>query len=135
MKGKNKMMTKQISIYLENKPGQLAEICRALAKDDVNIAALSLADTAEFGIVRMIVDDHVKGCRILSDAGYPVVQTDVVVTTVPDRPGGMAELMERIDRAGVDIKYSYAYALGNAEKAILVFSFDNNEKGAAALSE
>ena len=129
------MTVKQISIFLENKPRQLSGICRALAADGVNIATLSLADSADFGIVRMIVDDHVKGCETLTKAGFAVIQTDVVMATVPDRPGGMAEIMEKLDAAGVDIKYSYAYALGHDEKAILVFKFDDNAKAEAALSK
>ena len=127
------MTIKQISIFLENKPGQLASICRALAKENVNIATLSLADSADFGIVRMIVDHHVKGCEVLSKAGFAVIQTDVVMATVPDRPGGMAEIMQKLDAAGVDIEYSYAYALGSGEKAILVFKFDDNAKAEQAL--
>ena len=128
------MTIKQISIFLENKPGQLAGICRALAQAKINIATLSLADTADFGIVRMIVDDHVKGVEVLTAAGYAVRETDVVMVTVPDRPGGMAELMEKFDRAGVDIEYSYAYALGQGEKAVLVFRFKDNAKAESALS-
>lgn len=127
------MIIRQISIFLENRPGQLAGICRALAKAEVNIATLSLADSADFGIVRMIVDDHVKGARVLAEAGFAVRETEVVTVTVPDRPGGMAELMEKIDRAGLDINYSYAYALGHGEKAILVFSFNDNAKAEEAL--
>lgn len=128
------MTIKQISIFLENKPGQLAGICRALAQAGINIATLSLADTSEFGIVRMIVDDHVRGCEVLSKAGYAVRETEVVMATVPDRPGGMAELMEKLDNAGVDIEYSYAYALGTGEKAVLVFKFNDNAKAEVALS-
>ena len=128
------MTVKQISIFLENRPGQLAGICRALAAADINIATLSLADTADFGIVRMIVDDHVKGCEVLSQAGFAVRETDVVMATVPDRPGGMAELTEKLDKAGVDIEYSYAYALGRGDKAVLVFRFTDNAKGEAALA-
>ena len=125
------MTIKQISIFLENKPGQLAGICSALAKADINIATLSLAD---FGIVRMIVDDHVKGCEVLSAAGFAVRETDVVMATVPNRPGGMAEITAKLDAAGADIEYSYAYALGDGDKAILVFRFKDNAKGEAALA-
>jgi len=128
------MTIKQISIFLENRPGQLAGICRALAQAKINIATLSLADTADFGIVRMIVDDHVKGVEVLTAAGYAVRETDVVMVTVQDRPGGMAELMEKFDRADVDIEYSYAYALGQGEKAVLVFRFKDNAKAEAALA-
>lgn len=127
------MTVKQISIFLENKPGRLARICKTLADAGINIATLSLADTADFGIVRMIVDDHVRGCKILRDAGFAVSETDVVMVTVPDSPGGMAALTEKLDRAGADIEYSYAYALGQGEKAILVFRFKDNEKAIAAL--
>ena len=127
------MTTKQISIFLENKPGQLAGICRTLAQADINIATLSLADTADFGIVRMIVDDHAKGCEVLSAAGFAVRETDVVTATVPNRPGGMAEITAKLDAAGADIEYSYAYSLGHADKAVLLFKFDDNAKAEAAL--
>ena len=128
------MTTKQISIFLENKPGQLAGICRTLAQADINITTLSLADTAEFGIVRMIVDDHSRGCEALATAGFAVRESDVVMATVPNRPGGMAEITTKLDAAGADIEYSYAYALGDGDKAILVFRFRDNAKGEAALA-
>jgi hypothetical protein len=127
------MTVQQISIFLENRPGQLAAICRTLAKAGVNIVTLSLADTADFGIVRMIVDDHVRGAKVLADAGFAVRETEVVTATVRNAPGGMAELMEKFDAAGVDIEYSYAYALGNGKEAILVFRFKDNAKALAAL--
>ena len=89
------MIIRQISIFLENKPGQLAGICRALAKAEVNIATLSLADSADFGIVRMIVDDHVKGARVLTEAGFAVRETEVVTVTVPAPPGRVVSLPPR----------------------------------------
>jgi hypothetical protein len=127
------MTIQQISIFLENRPGQLAAICRTLAKAGVNIVTLSLADTADFGIVRLIVDDHAKGVRALTDAGFAVRETDVVTVTVRNTPGGMAELMEKFDAAGVDIEYSYAYALGAGNEAVLVFRFKDNARALAAL--
>ena len=127
------MTVQQISIFLENRPGQLAAICRTLAKAGVNIVALSLADTSDFGIVRMIVDDHARGAQVLADAGFAVRETDVVTVTVRNDPGGMAELMEKFDAAGVDIEYSYAYALGSGNEARLVFRFKDNAKALAAL--
>jgi hypothetical protein len=128
------MTVKQISIFLENKPGQLAGICRTLAASGINITTLSLADTAEFGIVRMIVDDHAKGCDVLAAAGFAVRETDVVTATVPNHPGGMAEIMAKLDADGADIEYSYAYALGDGDKAVRVFRFKDNAVGEAALS-
>lgn len=127
------MTASQISIFLENKPGQLAGICKALAKAEVNIVTLSLADTSDFGIVRLIVADHAKGCEALRAAGFAVTETEVVTMTVPDAPGGMADLMQRLDDAGADIEYSYAYAIGPGEKAVLVFRFKDNARAIAAL--
>ena len=129
------MTIKQISIFLENKPGQLAGICRALAQAGINIATLSLADTSEFGIVRMIVDDHEKAKRILTERGHIVNVREVVAVCVPDRPGGMAEVMSVLDAVGANIEYSYAFSFHKAEKAVLVFRFTDNEKAAAALAE
>lgn len=128
------MTIKQLSVFLENKPGQLAGIMKTLAEAGVNIVTLSLANAPEFGIVRMIADDHAKGADALAKAGYAVRETEVVAVTVPDRPGGMAELTARLDRAGVDIEYSYAYSLGHGEKAVLVFRFDDNARAEAALA-
>ena len=86
------MTINQISVFLENRPGQLANICRTLANANISIVTLSLADTAEFGIVRMIVSDHDKAKEVLKKAGHVANMREVVAVTVPDRPGGMAEI-------------------------------------------
>ena len=127
------MRIRQISIFLENKPGQLSAICRALADADVNIATLSLADTADFGIVRMIVDDHSQAESVLEEKGHIVNVREVIAVCVPDRPGGMAEVMQVLDKAGVNIEYSYAFAFHRGEKAVLVFRFSDNDKAESAL--
>ena len=127
------MRIRQISIFLENKPGQLSAICRALADADVNIATLSLADTADFGIVRMIVDDHEKAKAVLANKGHVANVREVIAVCVPDRPGGMAEVMQVLDQAQANIEYSYAFAFHRGEKAVLVFRFDDNAKAEAAL--
>ena len=124
------MTINQISVFLENRPGQLANICRTLANADISIVTLSLADTAEFGIVRMIVSDHDKARDVLKAAGHVANMREVVAVTVPDRPGGMAEILD----VKVDIEYSYAFAFHHGEKAVLVFRFDDNEKACAALA-
>ena len=128
------MQIRQISIYLENTPGHLSAICRALADADINIATLSLADTSDFGIVRMIVDDHERARQVLADKGFPVSVREVVAVCVPDRPGGMAEVMAALDVAGVNIEYSYAFAFHRGDKAVLVFRFDDADKAAKALA-
>ena len=127
------MRIRQISIFLENKPGQLSAICRALADADVNIATLSLADTADFGIVRMIVDDHEKAKAVLANRGHVANVREVIAVCVPDRPGGMAEVMQVLNTADVNIEYSYAFAFHRGEKAVLVFRFDDNAKAESAL--
>ena len=127
------MRIRQISIFLENKPGQLSAICRALADAEINIVTLSLADTADFGIVRIIVDDHEKAKGVLTEKGHVVNVREVIAVCVPDRPGGMAEVMQVIDSAGANIEYSYAFAFHRGEKAVLVFRFDDNAKAENAL--
>jgi len=129
------MQIRQISIFLENKPGQLSAICRDLADAGINIATLSLADTSDFGIVRMIVDDHEKAQNVLADKGHVVNVCKVVAVCVPDRPGGMAGVMSALDKAGVNIEYSYAFAFHSGEKAVLVFRFGDNAKAEAALGD
>ena len=125
---------KQLSVFLENKPGRLAGMMKALADAGVNIVTLSLANAPEFGIVRVIADDHVKGVEALTKAGFAARETEVVAVTVPDRPGGMAEILDVLDAAKVDIEYSYAFAFHHGEKAVLVFRFDDNEKACGALA-
>ena len=128
------MTIKQISVFLENRPGHLAETCRTLADAGVSIITLSLADTREFGIVRMIVDSWEKARDVLTAKGRVVNVRDVVAVTVPDRPGGMAEVLTALDAAKVNVEYSYAFAFHHGEKAVLVFRFDDNEKACAALA-
>ncbi len=127
------MEIRQLSIFLENKPGQLSAICRALADAGVNIATLSLADTSDFGIVRMIVDDHEKAKKVLSDCGHVANVKEVIAVCVPDRPGGMAEVMGVLDGVEVNIEYSYAFSFHKGEKAVLVFRFSDNARAAKAL--
>ena len=120
-------------MFLENRPGQLSAVCRGLADAGINIATLSLADTSDFGIVRMIVDDHEKAKTVLSEKGHVVNVREVIAVCVPDRPGGMAEVMQVLDRSGANIEYSYAFAFHKGEKAVLVFRFSDNAKAEAAL--
>ena len=128
------MHIRQISIFLANEPGRLAGLCRDLAEADINITTLSLADTSDFGIVRMIVDDHEKAKTVLRERGHMVNVSEVIAVCVPDRPGGMAEVMTVLDQAGVNIEYSYAFAFHKGEKAVLVFRFADNAKAEKALA-
>ncbi|HHU14858.1 MAG: ACT domain-containing protein [Kiritimatiellae bacterium] len=127
------MKINQISLFLENKPGHLNAVCRTLAEAQINIVTLSLADTQQFGIVRLIVEEWQKAKTVLEQAGYVVNVREVVAATVPDRPGGMAEVLDAVSQAGVNIEYMYAFAFHHGTEAVLVFRFDNPDRAIEAL--
>jgi len=119
------MKIHQLSVFLENKPSQLMEPCRLLANAGVDIRTLTLADTEQFGILRLIVSDWAKGRQTLRDAGYVVNVTEVVAVEVPDRPGGLVELLNVFENTNTNIEYMYAFTFGRGETAVLIFRFDN----------
>lgn len=128
------MKIRQLSIFLENKPHQLSAICRALADADQNMVTLSLADTSDFGIVRLVVCDVEGAQAALAAKGYAVNVCDVIAVRVPNRPGGLAGVMEILDGAGVNIEYSYAITANRFIKdAVLVFRLSESDKAEAAL--
>lgn len=118
------MKIHQLSLFLENKPGQVIDPCRVLAKAGIDIRTLSLADTEQFGILRLIVSDWKSAAEILVQAGYAVNVTEVVALEVPDRPGGLAELMDMLEASGLNIEYMYAFPFGRGDRAVLIFRFD-----------
>jgi hypothetical protein len=128
------MKIQQLSLFLENKPGHLNVICRTLADAKINIVTLSLADTQQFGIVRLIVKEWERAKNILEKAGYVVNVREVVAVSVADRPGGMAELLDVIGKSGVNIEYMYAFTTHHGKDAILVFRFDDPDKAIAELA-
>ena len=127
------MKINQLSLFLENKPGHLNAICRTLAEAKINIVTLSLADTQQFGIVRLIVAEWEKAKQILEQANYVVNVREVVAAAVPDKPGGMAEILDVVGKAGVNIEYMYAFAFRHGAEAVLVFRFDNADTAIGAL--
>ena len=127
------MKTQQISLFLENKPGHLNAICRTLADNNINIVTLSLADTQQFGIVRLIVEQWGKAKQALEKAGHVVNIREVVAATVSDKPGGMSELLDTIGKAGVNIEYMYAFTFRHGSEAVLIFRFDDPDKAITAL--
>jgi hypothetical protein len=122
------MKIQQLSLFLENKPGHLSAICRCLARANINIVTLSLADTQQFGILRLIIREWEKAKQVLEKDGFVVNMTEVVATEVEDRPGGMAEILEIIEQSGTNIEYMYAFTFRRGNRAILVFRFDQPEK-------
>jgi hypothetical protein len=118
------MKIHQLSLFLENKPGQLAEPCRLLAASGIDIRTLTLADTEQFGILRMIVSDWQRAAALFRDAGYAAKVTEVVAVEVPDRPGGLADILRAIEDTAVNIEYMYAFTFGREDRAVLIFRFD-----------
>jgi len=118
------MKIHQLSLFLENQPGQMIEPCRLLAREGINIRTLSLADTRQFGILRVIVSDWKNAAALLETAGYVVNVTEVVAIEVGDRPGGLAELMAVFENTGINIEYMYAFPFGRQDRAVLIFRFD-----------
>jgi len=119
------MKITQLSIFVENKPGHLTAPCRALADAGVNLRALSLADTQRYGILRMIVSDPQAAQKVLEQAGFLVKATEVVAVEVPDRPGGLAQILAALENTSINIEYMYAFPFGRGENAVLIFRFDN----------
>ena len=119
------MKLAQLSLFLENRPGHLYSVCQTLAAAKVNILTLSLADTQQFGILRLIVKDPQAAKAVLEKAGCVVNVTEVVATEVADRPGGLAEILGVIQQAGLNVEYMYAFTFGHGGKAVLIFRFDD----------
>ena len=113
------MTINQLSVFLENKAGRLDEVLNTLGTNDVNIVALSLADTADYGMLRMIVSDPVKGKAVLKEVGVMAMLTDVVCLRVPHATGSLSKAMHAIMNAGVNVEYMYAFANGSDASAVL----------------
>jgi hypothetical protein len=129
------MKVEQIAIFLENKSGRLAEITAILAKKGINIRAMSLADTADFGILRLIVNDTESACQALRNEGFTVGKTHVVVIEVSDKPGGLASVLQKIREGGLNIEYMYAFTQKSGETGLIIFRFDDLEAAIETLSK
>lgn len=127
------MIVKQVSVFLENRAGRLAEVTGILAAHDINIRALSLADSADFGILRLIVDDVDKAKGILKKEGLTVGETDVVAVEVPDRPGGLAHLLQVFKDENVNVEYMYAFVKAPSRSAVMIFRFEDPHRAVEAL--
>ena len=122
------MKISQVSIFLENKSGRLSEVTKLLAEKQINIRALSLADTSDFGILRLIVDNPQKAMSILRDNGFTVAETAVIAAEVKDEPGGLANIVDILSKNKLNIEYMYAFVEKQKSKAILVFRIENIDK-------
>ena len=129
------MRAEQISIFLENKAGRLAEVTSILAEADVNIRALAIADTSDFGVLRLIVNDNQRAIEALRNRGFTVGKTDVVAVEVEDRPGGLYRILDMLYKAEINVEYMYAFVTQSGSNAIMIFRFDNIDEAVKLLKE
>ncbi|MGW8285474.1 MAG: ACT domain-containing protein [Candidatus Deferrimicrobiaceae bacterium] len=128
------MKVEQISIFLENKSGRLAEVTNILSRAGVNIRALSLADTADFGILRLIVNQGDLAKQVMKEHGFTVGKTEVVALEVPDRPGGLGEILKILHESGINVEYMYAFVQRSGDNAVIIFRFDEIDKAISVLT-
>jgi hypothetical protein len=129
------MKVEQISVFLENKPGGLEEVMRIIKDANINIRTLSLADTSDFGILRLIVNDVETASRVLRDNGLRVSRTTVVAVEVPDHPGGLHGILEVLARENINVEYLYAFVEKSGENAVIIFRFDDSEAAIRVLQQ
>ncbi|MBQ0110100.1 MAG: ACT domain-containing protein [Clostridiales bacterium] len=129
------MSIKQISVFVENKSGRLAEITSVIAKAGIDIRALSIADTTDFGILRLVVDKPTEAEKALREAGLTVSLTNVIAIGIPDRPGGFSEAMTVLSKQDIGVEYMYAFISRDREKAYLIMRVLDNEKAEKTLIE
>ncbi|MBO8180090.1 MAG: ACT domain-containing protein [Archaeoglobus sp.] len=125
-------MIKQISVFVENKPGRLAAVTEVLTKHDINIRAFTIADAGDFGIIRMVVDKTDEAYKALKEAGFTVRLTDVLAVEVEDKPGALHRIARALGDAGVNIDYVYAFT-SEKHKALIIFRVNNKEKAKEVL--
>ena len=128
------MKVEQISIFIENKSGRLAEVTKTLGEAGVNIRALSLADTSDFGILRLIVDKTDLAKTALKEHGFTVSKTEVIAVEVPDRPKGLYSILDILDKGKVNVEYMYAFVERCGENAVIIFRFDDPEAAIEVLT-
>jgi hypothetical protein len=129
------MKLQQISLFLENRPGRLGAPLEAIAAEGINLVTLSLADTAQFGILRLIVREWERAKQVLERGGWVVNLTEVVAVDVVDRPGGLAEVLKVLEGAGLNIEYMYAFTQRRDDAAILIFRFEDPDQAITVLKD
>ncbi|MDR3334571.1 MAG: ACT domain-containing protein [Treponema sp.] len=123
------MQLRQISVFLENNAGRLGDVTRVLAQAGINLRAISIADTADFGILRLIVNNNEAAIKALNDAGFTTRETPVAALEIEDAPGSLAQVMELFQNSKVNIEYLYASLSTKPGKAVVIFKLEDHEKG------
>ena len=127
------MTINQISVFLENKPGQLAEFTRLLEENRIDMRALSIAETQDFGILRLIVDDPYKTVNVAKDAGYVCAVTPVLAVEISDKPGSLVKMLTALGESGINVEYTYAFITRKQDVAYMVFRVNDPEKASGVL--
>ena len=129
------MTVKQISVFLENRPGALAEFTKILELSSIDLRALSLAESEDFGIVRVIVDDPYKTIRILKEEGYICSVTKVIAVEIADKPGSLVKMLNVLGDNNVNLEYSYAFLAKKANSAFMILRVADNDKAIKVLTQ
>lgn len=129
------MKIKQLSVFLENRPGRISALCKTLSDAGVNLSSLTLADSGEFGLLRLLTPDTDKASSALQKANYATKLTEVVALCVPDRPGGLASVLQVLEQGGCSIDYMYAFATQKGRDAVMIFKFNDADKALALLGK
>ena len=127
------MAINQISVFLENKPGQLAEFTRLLEQNQIDMRALSIAETQDFGILRLIVDDPYDTVNVAKDACYICAVTPVLAIEIPDKPGSLVKMLSALGEAGINVEYTYAFLTRKKDVAYMIFRVNDPDKASEAL--
>jgi hypothetical protein len=125
---------KQISLFVENRPGRMAKVSKTLSDAGVNIRAMTIAEAGDFGVIRMVVDNPDKGYKVLHDSGFTVSSTDVLAVEMKDTPGGLYEIVDTLGVNKINVDYAYAFVTAKAERAMLILRVDDLPKAKQALS-
>ncbi|MDP4180919.1 MAG: acetolactate synthase [Bacillota bacterium] len=128
------MLVKQISVFLENKSGRLAEVTKSLGNEGIDISALSIADTTDFGILRLIVNQPEKAEKVLKENGFTVSSTNVIAIEVEDKPGGLAVALDVLESESIGIEYMYAFIGKSEEKALVILRVEDSQKAIEVLN-
>jgi len=129
------MYVKQISVFIENTPGRLADFTKVLAEQKIDLVSLSIADTTHFGILRGIVANADEVCRMLTEKGYSVKLTDVLAVFVPDHPGGLSTILEKLAEQNIALEYLYSFVRNAGDHALIIMRVDRLEDAAKVLSD
>jgi hypothetical protein len=129
------MKITQISVFLENRKGRLYEVCSLLGKNDINILALTIAETEDFGVLRTVVNKPEQAIKVLKDNGFAANITDVVVVGVEDKPGGLANILKILNDNNINIEYMHSMVVRFSENALMVFRFDNPDEAIKVLEK